>query len=159
MRPLVRDDCAAAVSLIRRAFAGLPVDPPPSAGRVTAADVAEHLAGGGGGVVLDEAQGELRGCLLWAGSAGELQISRLAVDPAYRRRGLARAMLSAAEGEALRRSLAVLRLSARLGLPGNRLLFERCGFVETGRTAHPGFTEPTSVTFEKIVMNPATLLA
>ncbi len=129
-------------ALIRRAFGGLAVDPPPSALRVTAADVAAH---GGGGLVVDPA----RACLLWAVMGDGLQVCRLAVDPGHRRQGLAAALLARAGEEARRRGLAAVRLSTRLALPGNRRLFAACGFVETARHAHPGYAEPTFVDMER----------
>ncbi len=148
MRPIHPADCAAVAALIRHAFAGLGVAPPPSALCVTAADVAAHLAAGGGGVLAEPD----RGCLLWAEAAGTLQVSRVAVSFRSRRQGVAREMLAQADREADRRGLASLTLSTRLALPGNRRLFEACGFREVSRMAHPGFSEPTFVTLVKTLV-------
>ena len=38
-----------------------------------------------------------------------------------------------------------MHLSTRLVLSDNRHLFGSCGFVETTREAHPGYSAPTSV--------------
>ncbi len=130
-------------ALIRRAFGGLAVDPPPSALRVTAADVAAHWRRRT--ACVDPA----RACLLWAAMGDGLQVCRLAVDPGHRRQGLAAALLARAGEEARRRGLAAVRLSTRLALPGNRRLFAACGFVETARHAHPGYAEPTFVDMER----------
>ena len=151
MRSIRPEDSEPVAALIRRAFVGLPVDPPPSALHITADDLRAHLAAGGGGVIVDPA----RACLLWVERTNALHISRLAVDPAHRRMGLATAMLAEAERETQLRGLSRLTLATRLALPGNRRLFERHGFVEIGRTAHPGFDEPTSIDLEKQVTNPA----
>lgn len=147
MKPLRPEDCETVAALIRRAFAAtaVAVQPPPSALRVTAADIAAHLRGGGGGVVV---AGDAA-CLLWLPQGSALYLSRLAVGPGRRRQGLAVAMLARAELEARRLGLPCMTLSTRLALAGNRRLFERFGFIETGRSAHPGYAEPTSVAFGK----------
>lgn len=151
---MVSDDAAAVAALIRRAFAGQAVvtDPLPSALRVTSADVAAHLAHGGGAVA--EVDGALAGSVLWQAKDGGLYISRVAVAPAFRRRGIARALLAAAEDAARAAGLPFLHLATRLVLADNRRLFAACGFVETDQTAHPGYAEPTSVTMVKRLVDP-----
>ena len=147
MKPLQPEDCEAMAALIRQAFAATAaaVQPPPSALRVTAADIAAHLRAGGGGVVVAGSAA----CLLWVTQGESLYLSRLAVACGHRRQGLALAMLARAELEARRLGLARLTLSTRLALAGNRRLFEGFDFIETGRSAHPGYAEPTSAAFEK----------
>jgi predicted N-acetyltransferase YhbS len=149
LRPINARDVAAIAALIRTAFAGQSVvtDPPPSALRVTEADVTSHLQSGSGAVA--EADGNLVGSALWNASEGGLYVGRLAVAPAWRRRGVARALVVAAEVAARKASLPRLYLSTRLVLLDNRLLFATCGFVETTREAHPGYAEPTFVNMEK----------
>ena len=149
LRALTPDDAEAVAALIRAAFSDLPVqpDPPMSALRVTAADVVAHLQRGGG--VLAELDGELAGSALWAEAAGGLYVSRVAVAPNRRRRGIARALMAAAEQAARDAGLPRLHLQTRLVLADNRRLFAACGFVETAQTAHPGYAAPTSVTMEK----------
>jgi GNAT superfamily N-acetyltransferase len=148
-------DADAVAALIRAAFAAQPVvtDPLPSALRVTAADVATHLQRGGGAVA--EFDGALAGSALWEQQDGGLYVSRVAVAPGWRRRGIARALMAAAEAAAWELGLPRLHLGTRLALADNRRLFAACGFVETGRTAHPGYAEATSVTMEKLATSPA----
>ena len=119
--------------------------PRPLPGASRASDVLAHLARGGGGVIIDPAVAGL----LWDEREGGLYVSRVVVDPAHRRQGIAAGLLEAAEAEAVRRGLPRLWLATRLVLTGNRRLFSRFGFVETALHAHDGYAEPTFVDMEK----------
>jgi GNAT superfamily N-acetyltransferase len=149
VRAIVPADAAATAALIRAAFVAQSVvtDPLPSALRITAGDVAGHLRIGGGAVA--EVRGELVGSALWAERDDALYFGRLAVAPAWRGHGIAKSLLTAAEGAARAMALPRIRLSTRLALLDTRRLFAACGFVETTREAHPGFAEPTFVNMEK----------
>jgi len=151
LRPLGLLDAAAAAALIRSAFAAQTVatDPPPSAARETAQSVADSLGTPGEGGIGAWAGTTLAGCVLWQVQPRGLYLGRLSVAPAWRRRGLAPALVEAAEAEARRRHLPRLLLSTRLVLADNRRVFARCGFVETGQHAHPGYAHPTFVDMEK----------
>ncbi len=142
-------DAEAVAALIRTAFAvqSVATDPPPSAVRMTAQDVEAHLATGAGAVA--EVTGELAGSALWVEQDGGLYLGRLAVAPAWRGRGIAKALVAAAETAARESGLPRVHLSTRLMLLDNRRLFVACGFVETTRHAHPGYAEPTFVNMEK----------
>jgi ribosomal protein S18 acetylase RimI-like enzyme len=143
-------DAEAVATLIRVAFAAQPVmpDPPMSALRITADDIAAHLSRGGGGAVV-ETDGALAGSALWEAKDGGLYISRVAVAPECRRRGIAQTLMHAAEAVAVAQGLPHLHLSTRLALQNNRRLFAACGFVEAAQTAHPGYHHPTSVAMIK----------
>ena len=149
VRTILPADAAAAASVVRMAFAAQSVvtDPLPSALRITAADVARHLGTGSGAVA--EAGSELTGAVLWAEGDGVLYLTRMAVVPAWRGRGIAKALVAAAEAAARAMELPRIRLSTRLALLDNRRLFAACGFVETTRETHPGFAAPTFVNMEK----------
>lgn len=145
IRPLTQADAAWVAELIRNAFAtiGTRVDPAPSALRVTEESVRQHLETGGGAVC------GKAGCILWSVKAGGLYVSRLAVLPAHRGRGVATRLLARAEEEARAMGLPRIHLEVRLALEDNRRLFARCGFVEGAQRAHPGYPHPTYVEAEK----------
>ncbi len=146
-RLLHPSDAHAAAALIRMAFTGQPVDPPSSATRETAETVAAHIVAHGGAAW--DASAGLAGVLLWSERPGALYIGRLAVDPAARRQGIARALLAFAEFEARARGLVRLRLGVRVELTANHRLFAAAGFEEVGRSTHEGYDRATSIDMEK----------
>ena len=149
IRPLTTGDAAATASLVREAFAAQSraTDPPSGAlGETTASVFAKLAEGGGAGA---EAAGALVGVVLWAENDGALYIGRVSVLPAWRGRGIARALLTAAEAEARRRGLARVTLRVRLALEENQRLFAGFGFTPAGQGAHPGYREPTFLVMEK----------
>ena len=149
LRPLTTGDAAAAATLIRAAFAAQSrsTDPPSGALSETTASVAAKLADGGGAGA--EADGALVGVVLWAEQAGALYIGRVSVAPRWRGRGVARALLTAAEMEARRRGLERMTLRVRLALEDNQRLFAGFGFAPVGQGAHPGYRQPTFLVMEK----------
>jgi ribosomal protein S18 acetylase RimI-like enzyme len=127
-------------------FGALDIDPPSSVLKETEADFAARLANET--CFIADAGGTLIGSIFCAVKGDALYIGRLAVAPAWRRQGVANALVDAAKGEARRRSLARLTLGARMALPGNVALFRRQGFVVVAETCHAGFTTPTSYNME-----------
>jgi ribosomal protein S18 acetylase RimI-like enzyme len=127
-------------------FAALDIDPPSGVLKETEADFAARLREETCFIV--EADGTLIGSIFCAVNDDALYIGRLAVAPAFRRRGIANALIEAAKAEAHRREAKRVTLSARIALPGNVALFRRHGFVVVRETCHPGFTAPTSYHME-----------
>jgi GNAT superfamily N-acetyltransferase len=149
IRPLTIDDAAAAASLIREAFVAQSraTDPPSSALGETTASLSAKLAEGGGAGA--EAGGALVGVVLWAEKNGALHIGRISALPAWRRQGIARALLAAGEAEARRRGLKRMTLRVRLALGENQRLFAACGIRVASKGTHPGYRESTFVVMEK----------
>lgn len=145
-------DAEAILPVVHAAFAAQSVatDPPSAALRETAESLAAQIAAGGCFGVREE--GRWLAAVFWAEEdADALHFGRLAVLPEARRLGLARALVAAVEAEATRRGKARVTLGVRLVLEDNRRLFASCGYLETARTAHPGYAQPTSATMEKRV--------
>jgi GNAT superfamily N-acetyltransferase len=154
LRAVEAGDAEAVAALVRAAFAELAarVDPPPSALHETGARVAAHLVAGGAGVVIAStasAEDALLAACLWHPVEGGLHLARLAVCPAHRRKGLALALLDAAESAARAAGQRRLVLQTRLPLVSNRRLFARAGFREVSFHAHPGHLEPTFVEMQR----------
>jgi predicted N-acetyltransferase YhbS len=149
LHPMEERDAPMVAALVRAAFAvqSIATDPPPSALRVTEEDIVAHLRVGAGMVA--EAAGGLVGAAQWNEQDGGLYLGRLAVAPTWRGRGIAKALVAAAEAAGEQMALPRIHLSTRLVLIDNRRLFAACGFVETTRQAHPGYAEPTFVNMEK----------
>ena len=123
------------LALIRDAFAFMEgrIDPPSSMHRLTVEAMAA-MAAEGAVFVVEEAARPV-GCVF--------------CRPRGERAGLGRALLAAAEAEARGRGLAALEVQTRIELTENHAAFGALGFDEVGRTAHPGFDRPTSITLQR----------
>lgn len=66
-------------------------------------------------------------------AADEAEILTLAVMPAFRRRGLATALLQVVSAQAAQRNAAVLLLEVAVGNEAALALYARLGFAEVGR--------------------------
>lgn len=139
------------LALILRAFACMEgvVDPPSSALRLTPDSLRRKATAET--VFVAREGGRIAGCLFASDRGDALYLGKLAVEPARQRAGVGRSLVAAAEAEARRRGKATLELETRVELAGSRAAFARLGFRETARTAHPGFSRPTSITLRKAI--------
>ena len=137
------------LALIRKSFAYMDgiIDPPSSARLLTADSLREKAGDETCFLAVDGTR--LAGCVFAAERSDALYIGKLAVDPALQSLGIGRALVGAVESLALRMGKPALELQTRIELTDNHAAFRRMGFVEVGRTAHPGFDRPTSITFRK----------
>ena len=137
------------LALIRAAFAPMDgvIDPPSSAHRLTPETLRAKAHAETG--FLARAGDTIVGCAFIAEQADHFYLGKLAVLPAYQGRGVGRRLLEAAERHAVRAGKPLIELQTRVELTANHRAFAALGFVETGRTAHPGFDRPTSVTMRK----------
>lgn len=159
LRDMAPTDAESVAALIRTAFAQqeVVVDPPASALRIDGRDVA-RLIRAGGGVVALASDGNLVGACLWSpeddGTGRGRHLSRLAVAPSWRRRGVARRLVAAIVAGARNDGCGFLTLSTRLALESNRALFHSLGFDEIRFHAHPGYTRPTFVEMRLSLSDP-----
>jgi predicted N-acetyltransferase YhbS len=144
-----KEDAVAVVSLIHRAFAqydGMLV-PPSGAMSETAETVAARLADENCLIALAGATPV--GCVFYRKEENSLYFGRLAVLPERRGEGLARLLIAGVEAAARAARAEAVTLGVRVALPANFALFASLGYREIARTAHEGFSEPTSITMEK----------
>jgi GNAT superfamily N-acetyltransferase len=148
LRPLTVGDAPSVLDLLRVAFAAMevPLDPPPGALRETIVSLETHIRGGGGAAAISSKR--MIGSVLWTVADG-LYVSRIAVLPLWRRRGIGSALLAACEDEARRRGQRRLHLETRLVLAGNHRLFARLGYREFARSPPDGDPGTTLIKLEK----------
>jgi len=144
-----RDDPEEIVALVHRAFGEYRGVLKPESGALseTVESLGKRLQANR--LFLAEEAGKLCGAVFAARKGDAVYLDRLSVDPAARGRGIARRLIAAVEAYAREIGAARVTLGVRLALPGNIAYFQRQGFVETGRKAHPGFDAPTSMDMEK----------
>jgi GNAT superfamily N-acetyltransferase len=137
------------LALIRTAFAPMDgvVDPPSSVHRLT--PEALRAKARAETVFLARADDAIIGCAFLAEQGDHFYLGKLAVLPAYQGRGVGRRLLAAAERHAVHAGKPMIELQTRVELTANHRAFHALGFAETGRTAHQGYSGPTSVTMRK----------
>ncbi len=80
-----------------------------------------------------EGEAELLGYVIFSSAAGESHILNLCIDPSQRRQGFAEAMLSQAIATVMVTGAKVMFLEVRVSNSGAIALYEKLGFIETGR--------------------------
>ncbi len=142
-------DWAAILRLIQTEFAYMAtrIDPPSSMQRLTEADIAAKAESGEAWLVGTPPVA----CMFLTVQADSLYLGKLAVSTSQRGKGLARALVGVAQIRAKVLGLAAVELETRVELVENHAAFRAMGFIETGRSAHPGYAQPTSITFRKAV--------
>ncbi|WP_144299727.1 GNAT family N-acetyltransferase [Elioraea rosea] len=100
-------------------------------------DYAARIAAGEAQVA--EADGTILGLLVTERHDGFLLIDNVAVAPGQQGRGIGRALLAAAEGEARRAGVPRLRLYTHARMATNIALYARAGFSEIARVSEKGF--------------------
>jgi PPOX class probable F420-dependent enzyme len=122
---------------MRRAFEeyGGTLNPPSSALDETIEDVRAAMARGGafvareGEAIVGSARYQLR--------PGHVYAERVAVDPAYRGRGVGAALMRAIEGAARAAGYAEVQIGVRASLPGNLRFYEDLGYRTRAARPHP----------------------
>jgi GNAT superfamily N-acetyltransferase len=143
------EDFEALHRLLSDAFACMEgvIDPPSSMTRLALADLTDKA--GTEDLLLIRSASAPVACLFGTPRGDSFYIGKLAVAEALRGQGLARRLVEAAAARARALGLGALELQSRVELMGNHAAFRAMGFVETGRSAHPGYDRPTSITFRR----------
>jgi len=139
----------ALLRLLQDAFAYMDdrIDPPSSLKTLDAA--ALQTKAGHETLIVAHDGGTLVGCGFVDLRPDCAYLGKLAVDQAWRGRGIARRIVEAAAELARAQGRRVLELQTRVELTENHRSFEALGFVTVARTAHPGFDRPTSLTMQR----------
>ena len=124
------------MAMIHASFAEF--QPPSGVLSETVADLAKRQRDGL--VLVAQAGDDLIGSVFAAPKDNALYLTRMAVLPAWRKRGVGHALMQAAEAEARALGLARLSLRVRQTLPANRAYFEGQGFLVIGEGQDPGRT-------------------
>jgi GNAT superfamily N-acetyltransferase len=137
-------DIAACLRLIRANFAYMDgrIDPPTSMHRLTAEDLATAWEVWGIGAPPEA-------CVVLTPKSDALYLGKFAMAQAARGTGHARRLVALAESRAKALGRAALELETRIELTEVHAAFPAMGFEITGRTAHPGFERPISLTMRK----------
>lgn len=161
VRRAVAADAGPIADLVNAAFAEYRGKLKPESGALaeSADTIALQLATPGGGAIAYRhdrmgATGDAAGAVLFRPQGDDLYFGRLSVPPALRGLGIAGALIRFVEDEARRRGSAGVVLGVRIALPDNQSLFARHGFVEVSRSAHEGYTYPTTITMRKNLQSP-----
>ena len=142
-------DWAGLLALLHASYAYMAgrIDPPSSLLRMDAAQFEQKSRDE---TMILAFQGEhLVGCLFAALREDCVYVGKLAVDSAFRGRGLARRLMHAAEAIARAHVRPFVELQTRIELTGNHAAFAALGFAKVNEYAHPGYSRPTSITMRK----------
>jgi predicted N-acetyltransferase YhbS len=142
-------DIAAILAVIKAAFAEYrgQLEPPSSAERKTVEIVRQELSEAT--AVLAESDTMLVGCVFYRPQETYLYLDRLAVLPAWRRQGIAGRLIDWVEQVAREGGYRSVQLSVRVALPKNHAYYQQRGYQFLHYNTHPGYSHPTSITFEK----------
>lgn len=140
-------DWGSLLGLIRAEFAYMDgvIDPPSSMHRLTEADIARQVETGEVWAI----GAPPMACMFLTVKGDWLYLGKLAVAAKSRGKGLARTLVEQAMIRAHALGLKGVELQTRIELVANHATFAALGFVETGRSAHPGFDRPTTLTFRQ----------
>ena len=137
------EDAAEMLTLLLTSFAQYQgkLNPQQSVFRETIPSLRKRIAEGR--LLLVRANDEMVGCLVCDRLSHVLYLGRLAVHPAYRKQGIVRQLILAAEEVAIEQGYRQTLCEVRIVLSDNVRLFQSLGYDITAAKAHDGFDEPT----------------
>jgi N-acetylglutamate synthase-like GNAT family acetyltransferase len=146
------EEAEAIVALIQRAFGEYRGKLRPESGALQETPDTIRAVMKTGTILLAERAGRVLGCVSVRRKDDCTYAGRLAVEPMERGIGVGRALLAAAEALARQTGSDRLRVDVRLKLRDNRAFLRALGFKEGAERCHPGFSKPTFVEMEKILI-------
>ena len=147
----VPDDAPLLLSVILRAYAEFWGKLNPRSG--TFAETAESIAAKlqNGGAIKAIAGDEMVGTVIYEPRSTFMYFGRLAVLPAWRGKGIAKGLIEMVEERTRVYGLNRVQIGVRLVLASHQDYYAALGYQPIEYECHPGFTEPTSVTMEKVL--------
>jgi ribosomal protein S18 acetylase RimI-like enzyme len=121
--------------------------PPPGILRESIEDVARSIETGGAVIAWDSDVPV--GSARFHPEPDHLYVGRVAVPPAYRRRGIASAMMDFIEDHARSLGYVETRVQVRQALPSNVALYESLGYTVCSADPHPRVPDATVLTLVK----------
>jgi N-acetylglutamate synthase-like GNAT family acetyltransferase len=92
--------------------------------------------------------GRLVGCCFLKNLGEKMYLGKLAVDPKAQHSGIGIAVVNSAIDLCRTRGKKLIELQSRIELVEVHDFFRRCGFRQSGTTAHEGYDRPTSITMQ-----------
>jgi ribosomal protein S18 acetylase RimI-like enzyme len=150
VREAAEEEVEDLVDLIHSAFEEYygRLDPPSGAHAEDEASLLAKLRRGGAYIAFKNS--EPAGCVLYQPEADHVYMERLSVLPAYRGRGIGRALVEAVEAHARRLGLPCVRLGVRAEPVENRDYYQRLGYQVQREMAHAGYDRLTYYVYEKV---------
>ncbi|MCB0108493.1 MAG: GNAT family N-acetyltransferase [Caldilineaceae bacterium] len=147
-----QDDAPLLLSVILRAYAEFwgNLNPRSGAFAETAESIDSKLKKGGG--IKAFAGAETVGTVLYERRPDFMYFGRLAVLPEWRRIGIAKGLIRGVEEQTAQAGLKRIQIGVRLVLASHQEYYAALGYRPIEYECHPGFTEPTSVTMEKVLV-------
>ncbi|MDF2365881.1 GNAT family N-acetyltransferase [Sneathiella sp.] len=138
----------ALLTLLFDAFAYMEtrIDPPSSLGHLNEETVVQKAAEET--LLLAREEGKLIGCCFLKDMGEKIYLGKLAVNPKAQQSGIGLALVNAAIDLCRAEGKKLIELQSRVELTEVHDFFRRCGFRQTGTTAHKGYDRPTSITMQ-----------
>lgn len=153
LRPATVDDAPTILAITRAAFEQFrgQLDPPSGALTETLERLVESAFQPDHGVTLAFVEGVPAGALRWSipPQRDYLYVGRVAVLPAYRRQGIASALMCWADAHARALGLPAVQFGVRLQAPENIRFYQRLGYQIVEYAQHAGYDHPTFVWMRK----------
>jgi ribosomal protein S18 acetylase RimI-like enzyme len=153
LRAATVDDAQVILEITRAAFEEFRnrLEPPSGALNETLESLIANTFQPDRGATLAFMNGEPAGAARWEvqPQRAYLYVGRVAVLPAYRRRGIASALMQWVDDHARALGLPAVQFGVRLQAPQNIRFYERLGYYVAEYSGHAGFDHPTFVWMRK----------